>query len=384
MAIIKCPECGHQVSEKAPTCPACGVKIAGNVIRCPECGQIYLQDETLCPICHHPSPAIDNIKTDSKTDETQRPVQKDNPQDSSSEESEKEKNGKKRRKSHATLIVSFIFALAVAGVFWYYLNDANQQKELQAYEYAIQSNDAMVLQQYLDSYKDFNEAHRDSIQSRLMRIQKTDTEWTDAVISGTRDALVQYIRNNPNSPHEAQARNKIDSIDFSIADKAKTSESYQAYLDEHPDGRYADQAKNELDAIKATVVQPEEEEMIKSTFTKFFQSINSRNQNGVLSTMRATLSSFLGKVNAGAPEIEEFLLRLYKSDITNMNWHILNDYKITKSLSSEGGNEYAVEFTAEQNIERTDPSQPRFQKYRINAIIDSEGLISSYNMKKIQ
>ena len=30
MALIKCPECGHQVSDKAATCPNCGVAIAGN------------------------------------------------------------------------------------------------------------------------------------------------------------------------------------------------------------------------------------------------------------------------------------------------------------------------------------------------------------------
>ena len=28
MALIDCPECGKQVSSKAPTCPNCGVPIA--------------------------------------------------------------------------------------------------------------------------------------------------------------------------------------------------------------------------------------------------------------------------------------------------------------------------------------------------------------------
>lgn len=28
MALINCPECGRQVSDKAPTCPGCGVVIA--------------------------------------------------------------------------------------------------------------------------------------------------------------------------------------------------------------------------------------------------------------------------------------------------------------------------------------------------------------------
>ena len=32
MAIIKCPECGHEISDKAPFCPSCGVPIAGKVV----------------------------------------------------------------------------------------------------------------------------------------------------------------------------------------------------------------------------------------------------------------------------------------------------------------------------------------------------------------
>ena len=37
MALIKCPECGKQVSDKAPTCPSCGSPI-DTTIRCPKCG----------------------------------------------------------------------------------------------------------------------------------------------------------------------------------------------------------------------------------------------------------------------------------------------------------------------------------------------------------
>ena len=51
MAIIKCPECRHDVSDKAKTCPNCGVDIAGNVIQCPRCYNIYLKEEAKCPDC---------------------------------------------------------------------------------------------------------------------------------------------------------------------------------------------------------------------------------------------------------------------------------------------------------------------------------------------
>ena len=53
MAIIKCPECGHQISDKAPTCPSCGVEIKGKIIKCSQCGEVYLYDQEMCPNCHH-------------------------------------------------------------------------------------------------------------------------------------------------------------------------------------------------------------------------------------------------------------------------------------------------------------------------------------------
>ena len=53
MAIIKCPECGHQISDRAPVCPSCGVEIAGKITRCPQCGEIYFNDSDVCPNCNH-------------------------------------------------------------------------------------------------------------------------------------------------------------------------------------------------------------------------------------------------------------------------------------------------------------------------------------------
>ena len=51
MAIIKCPECGHQISDMAGSCPNCGVTIHGNIRKCPKCGNIYLKGQAFCPVC---------------------------------------------------------------------------------------------------------------------------------------------------------------------------------------------------------------------------------------------------------------------------------------------------------------------------------------------
>jgi len=56
MSLIKCPECGETVSDKAPGCPHCGFVIAGNVIKCPECDSVISRDSVLCPKCAFPLP----------------------------------------------------------------------------------------------------------------------------------------------------------------------------------------------------------------------------------------------------------------------------------------------------------------------------------------
>ena len=77
MAIIKCPECGKDVSDKAPFCPHCGVKIAGELPVCPHCG-VKIAGELPVPV---PQP-----------------------------------NPKKASHGHKTLLVSFIVAVIVCGM----------------------------------------------------------------------------------------------------------------------------------------------------------------------------------------------------------------------------------------------------------------------------
>ena len=62
--IIKCPECGHQVSDKAPVCPSCGVEIAGHLVKCSYCGEIYLKEDVVCPNCHRSGSTNSNENED--------------------------------------------------------------------------------------------------------------------------------------------------------------------------------------------------------------------------------------------------------------------------------------------------------------------------------
>ena len=51
MALIKCPECGENVSDKSKICIHCGYPLQKEIQYCPYCGKGNLEEDTLCKFC---------------------------------------------------------------------------------------------------------------------------------------------------------------------------------------------------------------------------------------------------------------------------------------------------------------------------------------------
>lgn len=55
MALIQCPNCGKEISDKAQSCVYCGCIFSQKTKKtCPECGNEIDQDATVCPSCGYP------------------------------------------------------------------------------------------------------------------------------------------------------------------------------------------------------------------------------------------------------------------------------------------------------------------------------------------
>ena len=180
----------------------------------------------------------------------------------------------------------------------------------------------------------------------------------------------------------SEAWNKIDSIDWQVAKKADTAEAYQIYLDQHTDGSHIEEAENAMKKALSRDLQPEESQMVSSLFRKFFQSINSRNEDGLTSTCEDVLSSLLGKTAATKNDVLTFMHKLYKEDVNNLNWRLNNDYQIKKREIGDEEYEYQVVFTAREDVSRTDGSTQE-GTFKITATVSPDGKISSFNMAKI-
>ena len=377
--IIICPECGREVSDKAPTCPSCGVEIAGKVTTCKYCGEVILASETVCPYCKR---NLETVTTEHKIQEPQKPEPK-NQEYKTQEPLKPESNGTpQRKKSRVTLIVSFILALTVFGILMFFYTQAQRDREAEDYEFAMTSADMEILKNYLLQYPDAPEAHRDSITAHLTMLQKGDEEWQNAISSNSRTVLRKYIEENPFSLHIQEAMIKIDSLDWIAAQKENTEEAVKEYLEVHPDGRYYDEASIMLTEIEKTKVQPSEETMVTSLFSQFFEGVNMHDEETLVSTVSMVMSNFLGKSNANANDVVTFLHKLYKGDVDNLEWKIdTQTYKISKSTNANGEQDYSVSFYAYEKVQRNTTIENI--KYRINANVTTDGRISGFEMVKI-
>ncbi len=401
MAIIKCPECGHQISDKAPTCPSCGVEIAGKVIRCPQCGEVYLSNEDWCPHCHYPTPKgqaasvaapiaapiIQQVneetpKKETAPDTTTRPTANVPQKAAPAKQQKSTPPPPKKKSSKVGIIVSFVIALIICGVCFYMYKDAQDKKELQEWNFAMQSNDPLILQGYLDTFKDAPLAHRDSIEAHLQAIKQVDEDWTNAMVSLSKSALEEYIRKHPESSHKQEAKHLIDSIDWAFCLNVNSIEAYQDYMKNHDDGDHYDEAEDAMKKLKAQEITDEEKSMLSNVFHNFFVSINGRDETSLLATTAEGMT-LLDKTNTSKSDIVEFMNRWYKDGVEGITFKLPGNYDIKKREVADGQYEYEVAFPATLDIQHTDAAKNATNKYRVNAIVNPEGRISQLKMTKL-
>lgn len=391
MAMIKCPECGHAVSDKAPVCPCCGIEIAGHIIQCPQCGNIYLKNEPECPNCHHltsqAQTALDTGRmATSPTPPASMPNRaasvESNGNNTYNGDNTQDDNDKGKSKKTRIVLISFILAILVVAACYAVYSNAQNGKENEAYEYAMTSKDPMVLQSYLDTYKDAPEEHIDSIQAHLSQLRQMDQDWNNAVISGTKAALQQYIDQHPDSPFKSVAMHKIDSIDWTTAQSANTVEALEEYISSHPSGEYVDEANESIKNMNAKTVQPEERQMISGTFRNFFNALNNKDEDMLTSTVCPLMASFLNKPDATRSDVVTFMEKIYKGTVANMTWAPTGSYTISKKEIGDEQYEYSVQFTAVQVVKNTDGTETK-NVYRITAKVNPDSQISELGMKKV-
>lgn len=386
MAIIKCPECGHQVSDHAKVCPSCGIEIAGKVMKCPHCNEVVFKYQELCPNCHQMLSQPTRVESHAASVQSRQESAPVSGEDAASpvepQPAAEAKASNKKRNS--ALVIAFTISLVAVLVGFYFFKSTEEKREMDAYLNARSSSEPAVLQSYLDQFTDAPVAHRDTIQNLLETLGKLDVEWNDAVTNGTKMALERYIKLFPNSIHVQEAKLKIDSIDWAQAVAAGTSDAVQGYLTRYPDGLHVDEANDMLEKLKAKDVSDTEKVMVKQLFSRFFDALSRKDEALLTADVSNVMTTFLHKANATKADVLAYMHKIYSpEDISSMTFRQNNDWKIDKKETDDGAYSYAVTFSVDQKIDRSDDSKENFCTYRVMSVVSPEGKIMELNMQKL-
>ena len=272
MSLIKCPECGHQVSSKAETCPECGVRIAGNVKRCPVCQNTVLMCATSCPHCHTQfeaepeavqesgaelEPEFSVVVPAASADNSTQPnaalneeAKADN--SSSADAPEREEDGKgagSPKKGTPWYLLLFIIVVVALGSYLYWDNyQQRRYSEEKAFELLRDCSDPLNFEDFIARYPDSK--HLDEVRAQLHELQKEDALWEVVAGSTKVEDFRNFIQAHPRSPFVKVAQHKIDSLDWREADSKGTSEAYNRYIIAHDAGEYITEAYSARDAAR--------------------------------------------------------------------------------------------------------------------------------------
>ena len=414
--IIKCPECGHQVSDKAPICPSCGVEIAGHLIKCSYCGEIYLKEDAVCPNCHH-SASTDNsvneddVKTEPVKDDSQNNGDYSEAEPSSVElvvsaesiEEEPRLDGtptqdtltiespssdaevstddmivkpESKNNNHTPLFVSLLIALVICAVLLFFYKRGNDNHEAEEYKIALKSNNRQVMEQYLEDYPNAPLIHINSIRELLKQTQQNNDEWGRVIQQNTIASYKAYLETHPNTSYKNEILKRVEELYWNEVVNQNTEAAYLGYREKYPKGIHVKEADEKLKIMLDNTSTPSEEKVAVSAVRQFLQGLNSKSTSKI-EGVTASSFNFLGAGGATIADVSKYMReKLYQADVKEITWQLGTVLNATTDKSDDGTTVQKITIPARLEIVREGGKGSN--KYTIKAQIEN-GKITAIN-----
>lgn len=414
--IIKCPECGHQVSDKAPICPSCGVEIAGHLIKCSYCGEIYLKEDAVCPNCHH-SASTDNsvneddVKMEPVKDDSQNngdyseaetssvelvvsaesieegprldgtPTQDTLTIESPSSDAEVSTDDvivkpESKNNNHTPLFVSLLIALVICAVLLFFYKRGNDNHEAEEYKIALKSNNRQVMEQYLEDYPNAPLIHINSIRDLLKQTQQNNDEWGRVIQQNTIASYKAYLETHPNTPYKNEILKRVEELYWNEVVNQNTEAAYLGYREKYPKGIHVKEADEKLKIMLDNTSTPSEEKVAVSAVRQFLQGLNSKSTSKI-EGVTASSFNFLGAGGATIADVSKYMReKLYQADVKEITWQLGTVLNATTDKLDDGTTVQKITIPARLEIVREGGKGSN--KYTIKAQIEN-GKITAIN-----
>ncbi len=312
MAIIHCPECNREVSDRAASCPHCGYPIS-------EVGKQTAQ------------PAAQQL---SQANSTPAPQPK-----------------KGQAGATIAIISAVIIALAGAAVWYLFFRGGGDEEERLMYENIIryeQEDKLDSLEEALDDYFDTYNSdayHYTQLKDLNERFMTERADWQAAANLVSADAVHHFLDQHPDGFFRNIANSKLDTLSFAEAAKEDTKDSYERYISQYPDGLFVKLAESKISDLDHKELSAEEKADVKSVLINHFDALADNDKVAISMTLSHKISSYIGKNDATDQDIYDYMDHIHQSG-RNIVFSVKN-VQVTK-VDAGGKSVYNVQFALEE------------------------------------
>lgn len=347
MAIIKCPECGREVSTLAVSCPHCGAPIRERFSN--------QNNQT-----NQPNPTNPTNQPNPNNRSNQSIL--NSPKNAGAGFNAGANSSNKRNRIIIACLIGLIVIIG-AGTFLY-LHNQNSRQEQADYNMLMDNFSIADAETFLLKYP--NTSHAEEINNEIGRYKRYQQEWNLIANSTNINDFAQFRSRFPNSPFDQLAYDKIDSLDWASAMKAGTEEALQNYLSVHPDGKYADQAQDTKQALLDAKPSPDEQNSVSANVQRYFIALSDNSKDDLTGiTTEAVYQKSC-----------EFIDHRNLTEIVNYN--ISSPVRVEKAMSANGQT-----YTATCTVNRvsTDAEgNTSTKEFTARATLNQQMQISSVNL----
>lgn len=374
MSLIKCPKCNGNVSTMAGTCPGCGVRIKGNLIKCSNCGSYQLVEDEVCHVCGTTLSAIEQTAETSNTPTSAE----DKTEETFAQTSQVKRTGLK----WATILVSIIFALLLAAgaATYYYYAVWQNEAEAEAYSQVMQVTNPALCQDFLNKYP-FS-PHSEEVEGYMQKLEQIADEWQQIKAKPTREAVMQFLQDHPESAYYKECSALGDSIDWAEATKQNTEEAVQAYINNHPSGSHQEEALKRMTELKQCRVTPQNMTMLRSVLESFLtNAFVSKDETLLRNILSRDSIQFCGLNGVTAKQIVNHRLAQSDKDVIGKHYMIQNELDIKKSIGEDDLIVYDVKGEVVETTNRSDATKNISSTYKLTATLNNEYKIAAISIQ---
>ena len=403
MSLIKCPECGHDVSSEAANCPNCGYPMAkkGNNDVQPEASNSVqselntrytkvlkdlnakrfksafaeidalikeypnshsfteLREQVVREFVKSCVEDSDICLKDKNYKDAKTIAQMGLQHDPSNPYLLNVINRVRRRKAFKRNAWLVLLLLILGGVAYAYYNlkvpDYNSEKEEEAWNLVMKYRnefDADRLEDALDDYiSDFSSGlHSSEAKSMYENLVREKAAWNAAVRQNNAQAMHDFMDMFSNGFYHKTAYVKLDSLAFLEAKNKNTKEAIDYYIDTYSDGKYIEQAMAISEKLNNGNLTKQEREDIKTVLDNHFQALTDDDEALLRTTLGKTVNSYLGKMDLTIDDMVDYMHSLSEENGGDGGFYTVHNIDIKKFDDPGASVIYNVQFNLTNTV----------------------------------